>query len=149
MIQQKRWEGLLSNACTAFGRLTPKADYDSILSDWRKMGIRIGAVTSDVRVSTIYCLRKMNLLNYFDEIISADDVAAVKPAPDAALLFCSRQRVLPSETAMIGDSDNDMLFAKQSGLCGILFRENIDIPLPEGAFMAVNHIQDIRKEFYQ
>jgi putative hydrolase of the HAD superfamily len=49
-------------------------------------------------------LRKVDLADYFDYIISFDMTGAKKPAPDAFLLALKLLQTLPLETLLVGDS---------------------------------------------
>ena len=67
-----------------------------------------------------------------------------KPAPDIARMFCSQYGLLPEQVAMVGDSANDMLFAKNSGITGVFFRpDGWEDPLPEGAQLCIQDLEQV------
>ena len=80
----------------------------------KKMGIRIGVVTSKDKIRTLEILKIFNLL--FDVVECPDDKSRGKPSPDPlfrAMLKCQRD---PSETVYIGDMDVDLGAAKRAGI---------------------------------
>ena len=45
---------------------------------------------------------------------------------------------------MVGDSANDMLFAKNSGITGVFFRpDGWEGPLPEGAQLCIQDLEQV------
>lgn len=66
-------------------------------------------------------LNNLNLNNYFDLIVSNDDVVHVKPAVDAVIKACRNLGVNEAESLVIGDSHNDILMGKNAGAKTILF----------------------------
>jgi HAD superfamily hydrolase (TIGR01509 family) len=55
----------------------------------------------------------------FDVVVTADDVAHGKPAPDVYLLACERLGVVPAESLALEDSTSGILAAKAAGLACI------------------------------
>ena len=90
-----------------------------VLDALHAQNIRTGVATSDSFASTMHALEKMGVAEKFDCILTADRVARPKPAPDMAMVFCARCSLTPEEVAMVGDSANDMLFARNAGLTAI------------------------------
>jgi len=60
------------------------------------------------------------LLGFVDVLVSADDVAAPKPAPDVYLAACDRLGVLPAEAVALEDSDLGASAAVAAGLRTVL-----------------------------
>ena len=111
--------------------------------------IRTGVATSDSFASTMHALEKMGVAEKFDCILTADRVARPKPAPDMAMVFCARCSLTPEEVAMVGDSVNDMQFARNAGLTAIYLDQtsaaNIDCDAKlvlEGDYR-IQHIEDV------
>lgn len=80
----------------------------------KKMGLRIGVVTSKDETRTLEILKKLDIL--FDVVECPDGKGRGKPNPDPilkAMLKCQRD---PSETVYIGDMDVDMECAKRAGI---------------------------------
>jgi HAD superfamily hydrolase (TIGR01509 family) len=64
-------------------------------------------------------LATAGLTDAFDAIITADDVAAAKPAPDVYLLACERLGVPPEDSLALEDSPSGIAAAKAAGLACI------------------------------
>ncbi len=80
----------------------------------KKMGLRIGVVTSKDKTRTLEIIKRFNLL--FDVVECPEAKGRGKPNPDPlfrAMLKCQRD---PSETLYIGDMDVDMEAAKRAGI---------------------------------
>ncbi|HYN63170.1 MAG TPA: HAD-IA family hydrolase, partial [Candidatus Limnocylindrales bacterium] len=54
--------------------------------------------------------------NAFDAVVSADDVAHHKPAPDLYLLVCERLGIDPADTLALEDTTSGIAAAKAAGL---------------------------------
>lgn len=80
----------------------------------KKMGHRIGIVTSKDKTRTLEIIKRFNLL--FDVVECPEAKGRGKPSPDPlfrAMLKCQRD---PSETLYIGDMDIDMEAAERAGI---------------------------------
>lgn len=85
------------------------------LRAFRAEGLKLGCVTNKAGRFTEPLLAATGLAPYFEVVVSGDDVARKKPAPDALLLAASRLGVAPGEAWMIGDSANDVASARAAG----------------------------------
>ena len=106
-------------ACLRDGVCQPTRHIAHVLDAQHPQNKRTGVATSDSFASTMHALEKMGVAEKFDCILTADRVARPKPAPDMAMVFCARCSLTPEEVAMVGDSANDMLFARNAGLTAI------------------------------
>ena len=77
--------------------------------------------------STEEVLKRLDLLEYFDEIITSRHGFARKPAPDAVEYLMDKYGLKKEETYYVGDRNIDMECAANAGIKGILY-------LPEGGF---------------
>lgn len=84
------------------------------LSYLRRKDYRIGIATVDTLTATVAGLQKTGIFEYFDYLGTGDDA---KPKPDTSLAdgFCSQCDVRPSELLIVGDGENDLLFARNVG----------------------------------
>jgi phosphoglycolate phosphatase len=80
----------------------------------KKKDYRLGVATVDTLTATVAGLKKTGILEYFDYLGSGEEA---RPKPDASLAdrFCSQCGILPSELLIVGDGENDMLFAQNAG----------------------------------
>lgn len=82
-------------------------------------GIKMGLATADSHQSAMHMIDKLNLNDCFDFVGSNDGVMKQKPNKDMCERFCSMYGLSLNEVAIVGDSYNDMLFAKNSGAIGV------------------------------
>lgn len=82
-------------------------------------GIKMGLATADSKQSAMHMIDKLNLNDCFEFIGSYDGVMKQKPNKDMCVRFCNMYGLNPNEVAIVGDSYNDMMFAKNSGAIGV------------------------------
>ena len=68
-----------------------------------------------------YMLSKFGLLDYFDLIITSDDVYRTKPNQEGLLIILDKLKISPTETLVIGDSENDIKMGRGANCKTILF----------------------------
>lgn len=76
---------------------------------------KIGIVTTASRESTNDILKQFKLENYFDIILTQEDVSARKPHPDGYIKAMNLLHVEPEETIIFEDSDVGIEAAEKSG----------------------------------
>ena len=75
------------------------------------------SVASNGRLANVQAsLRATGLLPLFDLIVSADDVARGKPAPDVFLEAARQMRVPPADCLVLEDSDEGLHAARAAGM---------------------------------
>ncbi|MFA9422597.1 MAG: HAD family hydrolase [Sedimentibacter sp.] len=81
--------------------------------------IKVGIATADSYESAMHMVNKLQHHDCYDFIGSNDGVMKPKPNKDMCLKFCDMYGLKPYEVAIVGDSYNDMIFAKNSGAIGV------------------------------
>ena len=89
---------------------------DETIADLRRRGVRLGVVTTKMRRGTEMGLRSCGLIDAFEVIVTANDVARVKPDPEPVLKAVEELGAVPEETLMVGDSAGDILSAAAAGV---------------------------------
>ncbi|MCA1571517.1 MAG: HAD family phosphatase [Chloroflexi bacterium] len=79
-------------------------------------GVRLGLASNSPRYLVDDALATAGLADAFDTIVTADDVAHPKPAPDIYLLACERLGAAPAEALALEDSESGVVAAKAAGL---------------------------------
>jgi phosphoglycolate phosphatase len=84
------------------------------LSYLKRKGYKLGVATVDTRTATVAGLEKTGIIEYFDYLGTGEDSL---PKPDTSLAdrFCSECGVVPGELLIVGDGENDMVFARNVG----------------------------------
>ncbi|HEX7357457.1 MAG TPA: HAD family hydrolase [Ignavibacteriaceae bacterium] len=93
--------------------------YDGIkelIIDIYNAGILLSIFTGKGRTSALITLDELGLTEYFDMIVSGDDVENHKPSPEGILMFLNKHNLNPSDVLMIGDAPSDIIAANKSGV---------------------------------
>jgi HAD superfamily hydrolase (TIGR01509 family) len=136
------YQGLLETQLTA----TP--DITDFLRRLKQDSYRLGLVTSDYRATCHQILTRLGLASWFDALITRDDVARIKPAPDAYLLGLKRLNLSANTTIVIEDSETGLQAAVGAGLRVLFFRHAFNarhnLTLAYHVFDSFNHPALIR-----
>lgn len=79
-----------------------------------KYNLKIGLATADDENAAKECLQKLNVLKYFDYVGGDDNVKKSKPHKDILVEFCKTNDLREEEVIVVGDTKNDMAFAKNN-----------------------------------
>ena len=107
----KRWTGYMRQFQD---RVTVFPGVVDTLKDLKQQGMKMGIVTSQTSEQLTETLAYLNLTDYFDIKIGADDVARPKPYPDPLLALIKEAGTQASETLFIGDTLNDQACAQEA-----------------------------------
>lgn len=122
----------------------PTCDLKRLFHRLKKQNIKIGLATADNRPVTEKCLKQLGIAEEFDFFGCNDGILKPKPEKDMFEAFCKECGLLPEEVAVVGDTANDMCFAKNAGgmavgiLCGLAKKEELEqladviLDTPEG-----------------
>ena len=103
-----------------FGVVAPTTDnIRDILESLRDKGIRLALITSDEIRGAELCLDKLGIRDLFDKILAADNRVPAKPDPYFMNLFRDEFGYSREEVLMVGDTDTDIMFAKNSGVFSV------------------------------
>lgn len=96
--------------------LAPIEGIQELIFDLKQNNISIGLASSSP-ISFIHeVLRKYNFFEYFDSIVSGEEVAKGKPAPDIYLEASNQLNINPSECWVLEDSKHGIQAAKSAGM---------------------------------
>ena len=87
-----------------------------VLLKIKKEGIKIFVVTSDRIFTTEKSLKILGVFDVFDGIYTDDGDVPPKPKPDCIYDICKKFSLSPDEIIMVGDTVNDVNFAKNGGI---------------------------------
>lgn len=82
----------------------------------RGSGLRLGLVSASARSVIKTVLDTVGLDQAFEIVVSGDEVARGKPAPDGFLMAARRLGIAPDRCLVIEDSRNGVLAAKAAGM---------------------------------
>ncbi|MDB5074714.1 MAG: haloacid dehalogenase, type [Chloroflexi bacterium] len=101
-------------------RLPPHADVHAGLQRLRDAGIRLAALTNSTLEVAEEQLRNAGLTAYFEQILSADTVRRLKPAPEPYHMAADRLAVEPSMVRLVAAHAWDVTGALRAG-CAAAF----------------------------
>lgn len=87
-----------------------------VLTELKEKQIKLGIVTSKIRVTALRGLQLFNLDSYFDIIIAMEDTTIHKPNPEPVLLAMDRLGASAEHCLMVGDSPHDLVSAQKAGI---------------------------------
>jgi len=83
---------------------------------FREAGLRLGLVSASARPVIDAVLETVGLSGAFETVVSGDEVARGKPAPDGYLMAARRLAVDPGRCFVVEDTRNGVLAAKAAGM---------------------------------
>jgi phosphoglycolate phosphatase len=90
-----------------------------LLATFERNNIRWGVVTNKPSWLTRPLMEEMQLTSSAACMVSADDVAKAKPAPDSILLACKQVQLEVADCVYVGDDKRDIDAAKAAGMRSI------------------------------
>ena len=86
------------------------------IADAKRLHLRLGVASSSSRAWVLGHLERLRLRAEWDAVLTRDDVARTKPAPDLYLAAVTALGVAPHEAVAFEDSRNGIAAAKDAGL---------------------------------
>lgn len=87
-----------------------------VLEKLHRHGVSLGVVTNKMRVTTMMGLNRFGLNPFLKTVVTVEDVSRPKPHPDGILKASADLEAEAASTLMVGDSQFDILSAKQAGV---------------------------------
>lgn len=101
-------------------KIEATCDLEALFNELQDLGFVIGIVTADSYTQTVYTMEALGQKEKISFIATADKYPN-KPSTESLEDFCTKFGLESSEVAMVGDSDIDMLYGKNTGLAiGVL-----------------------------
>lgn len=108
-LKQQRTRKLIELNCK------PIYDIEFIFYKLKINGYKIGLCSNSIRKTIIRMMELSKLINYFEIILSNEDVKNSKPNPEIYINAMSKLEILPEETLIVEDNENGIKAAKASG----------------------------------
>lgn len=100
----------------------------------------LGIVTSGSKIRVDRDLKANGIKNFFETIVTGDDIKAPKPSPEGIELALQNLNKQPDESVYIGDSSADLEMAKAAGIYFIGVRSRFKNLISNSSYY---HIQSI------
>lgn len=89
---------------------------EEVLQLIKSKSIPMAIFTGKGRKTSLITLEKIGMLDYFDLLVTGDDVQNHKPAPDGLFKILNHYKFEPEEVLLIGDAPSDIEAAKSAGV---------------------------------
>jgi pyrophosphatase PpaX len=89
------------------------------LAELRRRGVRLAIVTTKYREMALHHIETAGLTEFFEAVVAGDDCTHNKPHPEPFQKALAALNVKPEHTAMVGDSQFDILGAHNAGVYGV------------------------------
>jgi len=96
-------------------RCRPVFEKEYMLSRLRREGYRLAVCSNSIRESLRLMVQLSGLEEYFEFLVSNEDVRNPKPDPEIYVSTMARMGVLPGETLIVEDSPHGIEAARRSG----------------------------------
>lgn len=134
----------------SFNDIKPKAGVVALVQGLRQAGILTAVGTSTSRDIAERRLATAGIIDYFDTIITEDDVQNHKPDPDVYLLAAYALHVSPDVCVVIEDAPSGITAAKAAGMACIAVRTAYTLPEQlTHATSVVASLADVTPEYIQ
>ena len=96
-------------------RCRPVFEKEYMLSRLKREGYKLAVCSNSIRESLELMIRESGLLEYFDFLVSNEDVSKPKPDPEIYVTAMARMGVAPGETIVVEDAPHGIEAARRSG----------------------------------
>ncbi len=109
-------------------RCRPVFEKEYMLSRLKAEGYRLAVCSNSIRSSLQMMVQQSGLDEYFDFLVSNEDVRTPKPDPEIYVTAMARLGVLPSEVLIVEDAPHGIEAARRSGahLCQVSGFADVD-----------------------
>lgn len=87
-----------------------------LLDYLKTKGVLLAVFTGKGRQASLITLKELSIINYFDIIVTGDDVKNHKPSSEGIMKFVKEYDLKKDEVLMIGDSVADVRASKEAGI---------------------------------
>lgn len=81
--------------------------------------VTFAVATAKIRPATLGILEKLEVLDCFDVIVTADDIERMKPDPQSVEIVLNKTGIAPQKAVMVGDMNTDIQAAHAAGAAAI------------------------------
>jgi len=116
------------------------------LQNAKQLGLKIAIASSSDRNWVHTHAKRIGVLDYFDHVITADDVALgrTKPNPDLFLLALNQLQVQKDAAVVFEDSPNGVLAANRAGIFVVAIPNPVTVQLViKGANLILSSLSDL------
>jgi beta-phosphoglucomutase len=135
-MKQLNTQLIVQNKCS------PLFVHEKALSHLKHLGYKMAVCSNSVRASVALMMEKASLREYFDILISNEDVSEGKPSPEMYNKAMNILGVSPKECLILEDNPNGIAAAKASGGHVMVIKEIYDVNI-EAIIKKIDEIESI------
>lgn len=94
--------------------ITPHSNLIAVMKKLSEDGFKIACCSNSIRKTVLTVLSKLDIIEYFDQILSNEDVKNSKPHPEIYWKVISEMGVIAEETLIVEDSPYGLLAASRT-----------------------------------
>lgn len=115
------------------------------LQELHDSGVKLGVVTSKIKLTTEMGLKLTGMYSFFDSIITVEDVSKAKPDPEGILKALEELGGDKASALMVGDSHYDIEAAHNAGISSAAVGWSLKGPEHLRKYKPTYLIEDIRE----
>ena len=97
-------------------KLEPADGVRLLLEDLKNRNFRVAVGSSTPRVNVSFLIERIGVQDYFDELVSEEDVTKGKPAPDTFLKAAEKLSLPPDRCVVVEDAVKGVAAGKAAGM---------------------------------
>lgn len=105
--------------------LPARAGIEALIIETKELGLQLALATSASLEKPTFHLTRLALIDYFDVIVTSDDVENIKPHPDLFLEALRQLKVEPNEAVVFEDSKSGLEAANKANIPTIVIPNNV------------------------
>jgi|YelNatPaOPRAMG01_1025707.scaffolds.fasta_scaffold20705_2 HAD superfamily hydrolase (TIGR01549 family) len=129
--------------------------FDGVLETLQTLkhrGLKLAVVTTRSKKDVSLIMEKFSLENFFDVIVTRDDVFFGKPSPEPVILALKKLNVSANEAVVVGDMPTDIESGKKAGTKTIalltgLFNESLLEASPDLTINSILEVPEALEKF--
>ena len=131
-LERRLAEADVEAVVEAMNHLSPHPDVPSGLRLLKEAGVRLASLTNSPLAVARAQLANAGIVSLFQEVLSADEVRRLKPAPEPYLLAADRLGVQPSAMTLVAAHAWDVSGALAAGCHAVFLARPGRVPSPAG-----------------
>lgn len=127
------------------GKIIPIPYAIELVKKLNQTGFKLAIASASTHSFISTVIEELKIKNYFDIIVSAQDVLNGKPSPDIFLLAAKRLHVIPKNCVVIEDGKSGMIGAKSAGMKAIGLVKDLQKDWPADIVVTTLYNVSVRK----
>jgi HAD superfamily hydrolase (TIGR01509 family) len=145
-LHEPIWISKQNKTLELLRNLKPNQKLVKLFEELTNRGYKISCCSNSIRKTVLTVLSKLGIIEFFDYIVSNEDVINSKPHPEMYWDCISKQRVLPENTLIVEDSPYGLLAASLTN-SHILRVSNPEEVNENTIFKKINEIENTKRMF--